>query len=120
MIVTGGDRISEPSNHLIFFTLFIILVTITLILITILARQPQNKLSKTFQMPFVPIFPLLSAFVNFYLIMVLPVATWIRFGVWLAFGFVIYFSYGIRNSSENPNYKLKKRLEFEKKSSDVL
>ena len=56
-------------------------------------------------MPFVPIFPLISVFVNFYLIMVLPVATWIRFGIWLAIGFVIYFSYGIRHSSENPNYK---------------
>jgi hypothetical protein len=58
-------------------------------------------------MPLVPIFPLISVFVNFYLIMVLPVATWIRFGVWLAIGFLIYFSYGIRNSSENSNFKRK-------------
>ena len=59
-------------------------------------------------MPFVPIFPLISVFVNFYLIMVLPVATWIRFGVWLAIGFLMYFSYGVRNSSENVNFKRKK------------
>jgi hypothetical protein len=39
--------------------------------------------------------------------MVLPVATWIRFGVWLAIGFLMYFSYGIRNSSENLNFKRK-------------
>ena len=71
-------------------------------------------------MPLVPIFPFISVFVNFYLIMVLPTATWIRFAVWLAIGFLIYFSYGIRNSSENPNIKLRRRIKLDESTSNTL
>ena len=51
-------------------------------------------------MPLVPFLPLISVFINFYLMLVLNIQTWIRFGVWMAIGFAIYFSYGITHSSE--------------------
>ena len=37
-------------------------------------------------MPFVPFLPILSVFINFYLMSILNVATWIRFAVWMALG----------------------------------
>lgn len=55
-------------------------------------------------MPLVPFFPLVSVFVNFYLMSVLNKATWVRFAVWMTIGFIIYFCYGVRNSSENISY----------------
>ncbi len=70
-----------------------------------------------------PFFPLLSMFVNMYLILALGYMTWLRFGAWLLVGeiyriyiniyqcklidlylfnegFFMYFGYGIRHSKE--------------------
>ena len=42
----------------------------------------------------------------FYLMLSLPAATWIRFGVWMVLGFGVYFIHGRRNSrlATDPNY----------------
>ena len=76
------DRIGEP---IIIVTLSIF-VALGLALGLFIQRQPQNKKSITFKMPFVPVLPLLSVLVNFYLMLVLNVATWIRFAVWMLLG----------------------------------
>jgi APA family basic amino acid/polyamine antiporter len=46
----------------------------------------------------VPWVPLASIAACFYLMASLPLATWIRFGVWLLVGLVIYLLYGQRHS----------------------
>jgi APA family basic amino acid/polyamine antiporter len=53
---------------------------------------------RPFRVPWVPLTPLISIFACIYLMIQLPKLTWIRFGVWLAIGLVIYFLYGMRNS----------------------
>lgn len=42
--------------------------------------------------------PFLSIFSNLYLMVHLQKMTWYRFFIWMAIGFVIYFSYGIVKS----------------------
>lgn len=65
-----------------------------------LASQPQSVYKISFQVPLVPYIPILSMFVNFYLMLKLSYTTWIRFAVWMAIGLAIYFFYGIWNSNE--------------------
>lgn len=82
-------------------TFLVIFFLILLVLAFILWRQPQDETITTFKVPFVPVFPLLSAFVNIYLMTSLTGATWIRFFIWFLIGILIYFTYSIRYSKEN-------------------
>ncbi|XP_006868590.1 PREDICTED: cationic amino acid transporter 3-like [Chrysochloris asiatica] len=81
---------------------WIVVVVLLLIFITgitwVIWRQPQSSTSLQFKVPALPLLPLVSIFVNIYLMMQMTAGTWARFGVWMLFGFAIYFGYGIRHS----------------------
>jgi APA family basic amino acid/polyamine antiporter len=64
----------------------------------IILRRTRPDLERGFRVPFVPAFPLIGAALALFLMKYLERDTWIRFGVWLAIGFVIYFAYGRRHS----------------------
>uniref|UniRef100_V5I3J9 Putative cationic amino acid transport permease n=1 Tax=Ixodes ricinus TaxID=34613 RepID=V5I3J9_IXORI len=69
--------------------------------IIVISRQPSASTeSLSFAVPLVPYIPMFNMFVNLYLMMRLPPSTWVRFVVWMVLGFLIYFGYGIFNSSQ--------------------
>jgi APA family basic amino acid/polyamine antiporter len=64
----------------------------------IVLRRVDPDRPRPFRVPWVPITPLISVVACFYLMYKLPGITWIRFGVWLLVGLVLYFLYGVRHS----------------------
>jgi APA family basic amino acid/polyamine antiporter len=61
-------------------------------------RKRRPDLKRSFKVPGSPVVPWLSALLCFYLILNLSIETWIRFIVWMAIGFLIYFAYSRHNS----------------------
>lgn len=86
------------------------IVVIVVIMIT-LVRQPKSSKILTFTVPFTPWFPALSIMINIYLMSELDIATWIRFGVWIAIGLLIYVFYGRRFSKEKERLLLNQSFE---------
>ena len=64
----------------------------------IVLRRKRPDLPRSFKVPWVPFLPILSALICFYLTINLSVETWLRFVIWMALGFIFYFSYGHRKS----------------------
>ena len=64
----------------------------------IILRRTDPDRPRVFKTPFVPWIPLLGIAMCVYLMMGLPTITWIRFGVWLVIGMVLYFTYGFWKS----------------------
>jgi APA family basic amino acid/polyamine antiporter len=65
----------------------------------IVLRISEPNLPRPFKLPLFPLVPALGAGMCIYLMFQLTTDTWIRFGVWLAIGLLIYFAYGHRKSA---------------------
>ena len=64
----------------------------------IVLRKSRPEIPRPFRTPFVPVVPVLGALICYLQMASLPWQTWARLVVWMIIGFVIYFTYGIRNS----------------------
>ncbi len=64
----------------------------------VLLRRMRPDLPRGFRVPFVPWIPALAVLACLWLMLNLSVETWLRFLVWMALGFVVYFAYGQRHS----------------------
>uniref|UniRef100_A0A671LWQ2 High affinity cationic amino acid transporter 1-like n=1 Tax=Sinocyclocheilus anshuiensis TaxID=1608454 RepID=A0A671LWQ2_9TELE len=93
MAVLGG---SAMWNIVALCVLFSMCVIVTFII----WRQPESKTKLSFKVPLLPFIPVVSMFVNVYLMMQLDRGTWIRFAIWMSIGLIIYFGYGIWHSTE--------------------
>jgi len=87
------DTFAELSN---IGTLFAF-VLVSLGVIVLRRNQPERP--RSFRVPLVPLFPIISIVCCVVLMMGLPLITWLRFFVWLAIGLVVYFVFSRRHST---------------------
>jgi len=89
-----GDA-GETYNLTNIGTLFaFVLVSIGVLVL----RHTDRDRPRPFRVPFVWVVSLSSALLCLFVMVGLPLETWVRFAVWLIIGLVLYFSYGYRHS----------------------
>ena len=76
-------------------TLFAFVVVCAAVL---MLRVKRPEAHRPFRVPFGPVFPVLGILSCAYLMLSLPVITWVRFLVWLDIGMLIYWFYGRTHS----------------------
>jgi APA family basic amino acid/polyamine antiporter len=67
----------------------------------IVLRKRQPHLKRPFKNPWNPLIPVLGILSCGALMTFLPAATWMRFGIWILIGVVIYFVYSMHHSKLN-------------------
>ncbi len=71
-------------------------VLVALGIVVLRRREPDRP--RPFRTPWVPVLPLVSIAFCLYLMVSLPLLTWLRFALWMAIGATIYFLYSVRHS----------------------
>jgi len=94
-LVAGLTQIQVVGEMTSIGTLFAFVVVCAAVLV-LRAKRPDAK--RPFKVPFGPVFPILGILSCSYLMLSLPVLTWVRFLVWLDIGMIIYWSYGRTHS----------------------
>jgi APA family basic amino acid/polyamine antiporter len=94
-LASGFTSISVLGNLVSIGTLMAFVIVSLGVLVL---RRTQPDLPRPFRTPWMPFVPIASAVVSFALMLSLPGATWERLAIWMAAGFVIYFSYSRRRS----------------------
>jgi len=89
---TSIDEMVDLTNIGTLFAFLLVCIGIW-----VLRKREPNR-PRAFKTPLVPLVPILGVISCVYLMLGLPRITWIRFGLWLMAGMVVYFFYGFRRS----------------------
>ncbi len=94
-IVAGLTQIQTVGEMTSIGTLFAFVVVSAAVIILRIKRPEAHR---PFRVPGGLLFPILGIVSCLWLMLNLPVITWVRFLVWLDIGIIIYWSYGRKNS----------------------
>src|SRR5499427_9511432 len=89
---TSIDEMVDLTNIGTLFAFILVCVGILIL------RKREPDRPRAFKTPWSPVTPVLGILSCLYLMLGLPWITWVRFGLWLVVGMIVYFSYGFRRS----------------------
>jgi basic amino acid/polyamine antiporter, APA family len=90
--VFPADKLEEMVNVGTLFAFLLVSAGV------IVLRRRRPDLPRGFRAPLVPALPIASVCACVWLMVNLTVVTWVRFGVWMVTGVLVYAAYGRRNS----------------------
>jgi APA family basic amino acid/polyamine antiporter len=94
-VIAGFVGLSALADLVNIGTLFaFILVSVGVLIL----RRTQPDLHRSFRVPAAPLVVTLSVLACLWLMLNLIAETWVRFGIWMALGLVVYALYGFRHS----------------------
>ncbi|TYK45990.1 amino acid permease [Actinomadura decatromicini] len=94
-VLAGFIPLAKLAELVNIGTLFAFLVVSVAVVIL---RRTRPDLPRSFRTPWVPVVPALSVLGCLFVMINLPVETWLRFAAWLVIGVVVYAAYGYRRS----------------------
>lgn len=107
-VLAGIVPLAALSELVSIGTLFAFVVVCIGVLVL---RRTRPDLPRAFKVPWVPFVPVLAVAACAWLMLNLPVDTWLRFLVWMALGLVVYAVYGRRNSRFAPGASAAPRVQ---------
>jgi basic amino acid/polyamine antiporter, APA family len=90
-----GDIVGDMTSIGTLFAFILVCISV------IVLRKTEPNMKREFKTPLVPLVPILGVIVCLAMIYGLGWTNWLRLGVWLAIGLVIYFGYSKKNSILN-------------------
>ena len=94
-VVAAVTPISDLAEMVNIGTLFaFVLVSVGVVVL----RRTRPDLPRAFRVPWVPVLPIASALAAVVLMGFLPAVSWVRLGIWMALGLLVYLAYGYRHS----------------------
>ncbi|MEU6682080.1 amino acid permease [Streptomyces sp. NPDC046832] len=94
-VLAGFTPLTELAALVNIGTLFAFVVVAIGVIIL---RKTRPDLPRAFRTPWVPVIPILSVCASLWLMINLPAETWVRFAIWMAVGFLVYFLYSRTHS----------------------
>src|SRR5687767_1517084 len=83
-------------------------------------RKKMPELPRTFKTPMVPLIPILGIVTCLFMMVFLPMDTWIRLLVWMLIGLDIYLFYGVKNSHLGDGTNSRKGMKAARMTGIVL
>lgn len=86
------NTVAELTNIGILSAFIVVCIAVAVL------RRTRPEVPRTFTLPFMPVIPIIGVVFSGWLILSLPRETWLRFGIWLILGLIVYFVYSRKHS----------------------